>query len=946
MKKLYNPMFILLTVTLPQLGLLGVFGRIFWFLHTELSDKQIDSWIVFGTVLGAFGLGFTIYSVVCVIHKKALHVYTAYGLFGLYFCLLIACFFRYTEIIPASMPRYMLMGVSPALTILTLTMPALAHGMMMIIEDTVERYQLKSVLKPFLFMVAIPLSWYLFINFMYVVNRGQSGLFENMVPIVFVVSSAAFLFLFGTLIYVILKKKSNLWYQYMGIIVFLGSLMGLALNQSLDNVFGDFSHFGFYLCNVLTTSMMMIPKVENKKLRLLIFLAKSCLLWYSFYFFIVFLPYAPLSLVGILAFGLGILLLMPIVLLFVHIQSLWEDYSYLLKYYKKTKIAALFMVQLLVFPGVGALIIQQDHTHLNQALRYTYQRSYSEENKTTIDTLGIKRALSAVKHINADNQRGNGFLAVRTSTPYLTALYQAYALDHLSISPSKVKTLEHVFLGQHEDEQVQPTINAENIKDVHINEMKYETHYDPEQNLYKSWIHFDLENTIDGLSEFYTVFKIPEGSYITNYYLYVGNEKKYGIIADKRAANWIYEQNKVINRDPGVLTYLSSNQIEFKIFPFEPYQIRKTGIEIIHPTPINLTIEDEVITLKTLDAIKEDIKQLNLQIHPAIRYITKEMKANLPKVTRSPKYYFIVDRSKDSKEQTAAYIQRIKDFIETQEIAEDVNGIIGVSFEENRIKYEAGWEEALKKTAVKGGFYADYTVKRILYEHYNSQLEEQPVFILVTDAIEKAIFSQDYKDLSFINPEGLGYYHLSKEQKLTQYALQDSTVYSRNHTGAEIYKKPVLVWQGEGEGIFYLPDNNEDSIILTEAIDAEAKDLFTDSSWENGILLQALYRSYLLSPDQYFEKALTIVKGSIVSQVMSPLTSFIVLENKAQEKIMLEKQKQILQAKKPLDIGDMTEMEEPPLLGIGAFVIVLLAIMKKKKQNILPIFNKNFIKLK
>ena len=931
MRNLYKPLSILLSVTLPQVWMIGLFGRIFWILHTELTEKQTVYWIVFGSTLALACLGFTVYSILRWRHKEELPVQIVYLIFAFYFCFLTVYLFLYTEIIPSTIPEYMFMGVSPSITVLTLTMPALAYGMLMITERIVERFQIKSILKPFLFMIGIPIFWYLLIHLIIKIeNHISVNVFQNIMPIIFIVSSAAFIFLFVSIIYVLLKRKSNLWYQYIGIIVFLGSFMGLALNQSLDNLFGDFSHVGFYLCNIAVTGIIMIPQVANQRLRLLVFSIKGCLLIYSLYFFIVFLPYVPLSLVGIVVFGLGILLLMPILLLFLHVHSLRIDYKYLQQFYKKKNIIGLILLQLLVIPVIFGIFVQQDQANLDRALRYTYQRSYQEETSPKINTRGIKRALSTIKHMNGNNQRGNNFFTVTSSTPYLTSLYHYYVLDNLSISPNKVKRLENIFFGEYEEGEVPVSIDPQIDIDVQINKIKSETVYEADQQVYKSWIHFELENTADNLSEFYTTFKIPEGCIISNYYLYVEDEKKYGMIADKRAANWIYEQNKIRNRDPGVLTYLPGNEIEFKIFPFLEKEIRKTGIELLHPTSMDLTISGELVSLQTSDPMPKSKQATYFNIHPQIQYVTKEMKTNLTKMTRNPKYYFILDYSKGNEKNTEFYIQSVKDFIANQGIHADVSEIIGVNFEENRVVYQEDWEKNLQDISIKGGFYPDYTIKRILYEHYSNHLEEQPIFLLVTNAIEKAILTENFADFRFMNPEGLQYYHLTEELGLMQYALQVPFSYEGGRTVSKMTEIPVIVWRGENGRDFYLPDDGQDSIILKENKYEVAENEISVSGWENGILLQAMYRDYLLYPEQHFEKSLSIVKRSIMSDIMSPLTSFIVLENKAQEKVMLEKQKQILATQKPLDIGDLTEMQEPSILII-AFLIMGFLVVKKQR---------------
>jgi hypothetical protein len=916
MKKLYKPWVILLSLSLPQLIMMGVMGRIFWFLHTELTDRQLTHWTLFAAPLGAFCAGITLYGLLSWFYQKELHILAAYLIFIFYFGFLIAYLFLHGEMISGQLPDYMLMGISPAITILTLTMPALVYSALLIVEHIVERYQLKSIVKPILLMLAIPLFWYFSITLVDVGNRGISNLLDRIVPIVFIGSSAAFLFLFLTVLYIVLKRKSALLYQYMGIIVLIGSLMGLGLNQSLGNILGNFSHWGFYVCNSLTTGILLIPPFAHQRWRLVVFIIKGCLLWYSVYFFIVFLPYMPLALPGSIALGLGLLLLMPALLLFVHLQSLKIDCAYLKAYYTQKRLMGIWIIQILALPMLIGMTVRQDQMILNQALRYTYQRSYTDQTQPQINTAGLKRALGTIKDINNNNRRGNSLFAITTHTPYLTAFYHVYVLDNLSLSSDKIKTLENIFLGM-EEQEPSPTAPQGNA-DVRVSQAKSETIYDADQKLYRSWIHFDLKNQQQGLGEFYTVFKIPEGSYISDYYLYVGSEKKHGIIADKRAANWIYQQNKVINRDPGVLTYLSGNEIEFKIFPFEAKQMRKTGLEIVHRTPIDLSIAGQDFLLHTA-ASPQGLEVLQpAAISPQVHYVTSEMKEGLPKVTRKPKYYFIIDSSQGSNGYTEAYIQRVKTFIKTQGIAEDIGEIIGVNFKENRVPYQEGWEEAIQKTKLKGGFYPDYTIKRILYEHYSNHLEEQPIFIVVTNDLKKAVFSKDFGERDFMNPEGMKYYHLMSEERLTEHTLETALQGINHHTIKfdEMSPSAVCLYKTDKGISFYLPDDGQDSIVLLDSSYEMTEDEMKASAWSNGVLLEAMYRSYLLHPEQYFEKSLAIVKGSIVSRVMSPLTSFIVLENKAQEKVMLEKQKQLLASPKSLDIGEMTEMSEPPLVAM------------------------------
>ena len=931
MKKLYKPWMIFLLITLPQLGMMGVFGRVFWFLHTELTGSQILHWQVFGSILALWLLGCTFFGVWGCIYKKEINLYGSSSIFIFYLSFLTGYFLNYQSLIPGQIPNYLLMGISPAITFLTLIMPGFGYSMLMIIIRLVEKYQMNSVVKPLFAMLAIPLAWYIMINAVRHAAFSMTTIFSQLVQILFILSATLFVFLFTVMSYILITRKFKSFNQTTGLIIFFASLLGLILNQSMGNLFGDFSHMGFYIANVITTGLIAIPAVHKPRLRLGIFAAKGCLIWYSLYFCIVFLPYIPLSMIGVIILGLGVLLLVPAILLIVHGYSLWQDYEYLKAFYQKKRLIGVFVIQILILPIATGAILREDQKNLDKALSYVYQRSYAKEETDKISPWRIKRTLNMIKGLNNSQRPGGNIFGITSGTPYLSSLYHYYVLDNMTISMDKVKTLEKIFLGREENEEEVILNNTLSSKDIALSKITSKTVYDREREVYRSWIHFDLENKTEGISEFYTTFKIPAGTYISNYYLYVGDEKKYGMIADKRAANWIYEQNKMRNQDPGVLTYLSSGEVEFKIFPFLGRERRLSGFELLHPSPIEVVIEGEKIELKPqVHTASQKIGAFS--IAPHINYLTKELKNTLPEVIRSPRYYFLLDYSKANQDQLEGNLENLKNFIEKQNLEDQVGEIIGINFEENRIPYDKGWEELLKKTEVKGGFYPDYTLKKIWYEHYTKHLEERPIFVLVTGKPKELATKDSFAGLDFISPEGLSYYVLDKGESLIEYSLGAAYREDTTQRIDQIAKVPVRLWQAKDGSKFYLSDHQEDGIIIEkDDLEIDLKE-FENTSWEQGILLESMYRSALLNPDQYFQRSLDIVKGSIMSQVMSPLTSFIVLETELQEKVMLEKQKQLLESQKPWDIEDMTPMEEPSLLWVLGTIMGLMGIKAGKKK--------------
>ena len=66
---------------------------------------------------------------------------------------------------------------------------------------------------------------------------------------------------------------------------------------------------------------------------------------------------------------------------------------------------------------------------------------------------------------------------------------------------------------------------------------------------------------------------------------------------------------------------------------------------------------------------------------------------------------------------------------------------------------------------------------------------------------------------------------------------------------------------------------------------------------------------------------------------MTPLTSYIVVENDAQKAILKRKQEQALSGNKSLDLGEEQEMTEPSLILLIALLGLFLWLRKRQYTN-------------
>ncbi|WP_432667363.1 MSEP-CTERM sorting domain-containing protein [Wukongibacter baidiensis] len=918
MRNIYKPQLIIGAITLPHIITCIVFFKIFSIIQSELSVESIGNWRNLAVFFIGAGIVFTLYSIILWRKKKDVHPILALTMLVVYSIFLYIFVMGYDMFIPLNIQRWRLAGFRPGMTMLGLLMPTILYAMIVLAHWITEKYGRENISKDTLFIIGIPGIWYLVANLD--VEMGGIG------PIVFMASTVAFVFFFIRVLYVGINKKPDALRKFLAPLVLIGSLCGLALNKNIGNIFGDFSHWSFYVLSIITSLLILVPPLEDRKKRLTLFILKSVTFVFSTYFFIIFAPLLPLSLAGLLFVGLGALMLVPLALMYLHVRSLWWDFNYLKNFHKTRNLVFAFLIGIVMLPSIFLVMIQDDKADLDKVLKFTYQRSFEDREDIDIDLSRVRRSLTNIKYMKGISRTRTSFADFNRDIPYISSFYNQYVLDGLSISNEKINRLEKIFFGESD---VSLVGESDTVKSVFISDVKTKTEYDTQTKRYRSWIDLELKNNNYRQREYSTVFRLPEGSYISNYYLYVGNVKKYGLIADKRAANWIYRQIRNIRKDPGLLDYIGDNKVSFKVFPFEGNQRRRTGIEITHRSPIKLTIDGKEIKLGKSNSMDlEEDEQINLNQDTA--YVTKEMKDTLPKIKRKAKYYFVIDYSKGNEKYIADYTDRIKDYIKKNKIEDSTKEIIALNYQEKRSPLDDEWQKKFQSLKVQGGLFLDYTIKRILYENYVDNKEEYPVIILATNDFHNAVISKDIKDWKFVLPEGLYCYQLDRRGQLVKYSLKTEAVREPGKILSGFTYDSVLKLN-LNKRIYYLEDSGEDSIVLLNHDFTLLENNLGDSKWHDGVLLKAAYNSSLLHPEKYFINSLSMVKNSIVTEVMSPLTSYIVLENEAQEKAMFEKQRKILSTKKALDIGDVTEMDEPPFILILGLIILTMLIIRRKR---------------
>jgi hypothetical protein len=952
MKNLLNPRWLFLINTLPIIALFLLEYADFQLIKTLLEPKSIALWRNFTFVLVILWLVNIIYALYAIRQKSDISpIYSVFALVGYSIYLYLYCYHSW-DIMPESVPQWMVSD-NIMMYVGSFLMPTIAHGLLSAVVYFTPDDKKHSVINSLSYMVVIPAAWYFFAMIMIplctVSDPGAHAL-----TIVALSAAIGFLFFLVRFIYIIAMSRGEfsaqvklIFYIFIGIVF---PLLGLLLNKQMANTvetgfFGNFNSIWFYIIALVNGVLICLPQPKDATAHLVLFLSKSVTFAYTLYFFLVFLPFLPLSILAITVFGTGFLMLTPLVLFVIQSKVLADDFKILKQYFNPKTLIISFLASITVLPLCIILSYWHDRTVLNDALAYLYTPDYTKT--YDLDKNSIQKTIALVKKHKNRNARG-GLAAVESgmgaNTPYLSMLFSWIVLDNMTLSDAKIKKMEDVFVGKSQDTTAQEKQKIKNETrlvrqirsltkrndvngnpNVNISKIGVETTFDSTQNAYKTWVNLEMTNKSDSdLAEFAGVFDLPKGCFISDYYLYIGDQKTDGLLVEKKAATWVYQQvtTALIPQDPGILTYLPDNKISFKIFPFTAHETRKTGFEILHKTPFELNFNQNLIKININSSENNNlsIKNTKNELKNAI-YIDSEAKKQLEKVERTPYFHFIVDISNksDISSLKKQYINQINTVLDKKWFDNTNAQISFTNTYTHTQPLGKNWQTDLEKQTFEGGFFVEHALKKTLFEQYNKPKLSYPVFVIISDAAENVVLDKDFAEFGFTFPEKNIFYTTNQNGDLSAIFpfADDITLFN---------KQSVLAYPNAKNPITFLENDEKPSIILKNTANFVENTAIKPKNWASAAMLQAEYMAQTLHPETTDSAYTKLVQHSFASKILSPLTAYMVVENEAQKAVLLKKQAQVLAGNKKMDLGEETiePMSEPSIWLLFGFVFVLL----------------------
>ncbi|HXC05006.1 MAG TPA: MSEP-CTERM sorting domain-containing protein, partial [Bacteroidia bacterium] len=654
MKTFSKPQWLLLALTLPQVLLFLSFVSTYRIIGTLLKPEALELWLHYGLALGLLCLCATGYAVWAWRKQKTIHPLAALAILVGYIIFLYSYAGNSNYLIPLYIPGWMASNFAQEKYVFTALMPCLIHALFILVTTLTPDLQNKRAWTSLGASIVIPVFWYLLITFfLRHLHYSANSFLYTLLPILLITSTVIFLFCLIRLAYILACKWSTLspslalFWKIPVVLVF--PLLGLALNNGglswtkhddFNHLFGDFSSPWFYVLTVINALAVCLPAFTKPSRRFASWVLRALTYPFTVYFFLVFLPWFPFSVAAVIAFGLGFLLLSPLLLMVVHTQALYLDFKELRIRYKPQTLLVSFLAAFLVIPAALFFTGMRDRIILHRAMDYVYQPDLGKASEA-ISTGSILRALAFIRAEKINDESFYGLYT--TGIPFLTPAYRWLVLDNLTLSDKKLDELECIFAGHTSRPSSTRFWNRMDATGVRAKRFETITHYIPATHSWETHLDLSLWNsTPQSGAEYITEFTLPQGCYIRNYELEVDHEMKKGLLAEKQAASWIYNQITSYRMDPGLLRYEGGNKASLHVSPFQSGETKHTCIDFIHAEPLVLHIDSLTIqlgdTLHTGDAL-----------YSGPLWLSSKAKAELPLVKRKPYYYFIVDMCEDNK---------------------------------------------------------------------------------------------------------------------------------------------------------------------------------------------------------------------------------------------------------------------------------------------------------
>ncbi len=440
---------------------------------------------------------------------------------------------------------------------------------------------------------------------------------------------------------------------------------GLLFNRSIPFPV-DFQAWEVYALVVANTAILLFASFQHIARPRLSFALLCATFPFSLYFFIVFLPYTPLSLLALIALGAGFLVLSPTLLFVLHLHLLNQARLSPRLRLRPARLALLGLACVLVLPGCFTVRALADKAALHAALDFVFTPTIQPGDLTYPASLtNLRRALASHRSYK------NGIYY-----PLLSDAYASLVFNDLVLPDDKLARLEHTFFGTAgSTENSDPTRRSDStffgprggVRDRTrmpraaapprtIEVTGLTTRTAPAGNDATTvTVALTLSYNAPAdprapAAEYLKTLPLPAGIFVHGFRLHINGVPVPGRIFEKKTALWVYTMIRdAERRDPGLLYYRTPDELELRVFPIEVGTPATVELDFLVPATITADAlpahhRDPAVLLAHLGTLTRP----RLTHDPRATTATAGLdRLSLPAVERAPYLHVIIDRSLD-----------------------------------------------------------------------------------------------------------------------------------------------------------------------------------------------------------------------------------------------------------------------------------------------------------
>lgn len=794
---------------------------------------------------------------------------------------------------------------------------------------------------------------------LYVVGLGlsTSGAHSD-VAVVAMVTCAV---LFGVIMFIGITRalllglrQIHLWGptgERVAIVVFAAvlPLCGLLLNRAIPFP-ENFQAWEVYALVLLNTGILLLASARHVRQPRLSFYLLSATFPFSLYFFIVFLPYTPLSILAVLAMGVGFLVLTPILLFVLHLYLLHKSRSSLAISAERWRVNTLGVLMFLLLPAFFTVRGLADKAALNAALDYVYLPSITGENLIYPGSLtNLRRAL------NSHRDYKNGIYY-----PLLSDFYSWLVFDHLVLPDDKLDRLEKTFFGaagsRLNNDPFQKGMNLwgseRSVRDrtrmprrgsmphtVSVSALTVNAGAaTPERAI--TTLTLTLKNDGRQPAEFIQTLPLPAGVYVSGFRLHMAGHLVPGRIFEKKTALWVYTMIRDSERrDPGLLYYRTRDELELRVFPVDPETPSVVEIDFL----TSRALADADLSSRSRDpavVMADFARGLSPELVSAANEVavTGVASGNFPAVESEPYLHLIVDRSLDNAysgnladtlrglREKYPKARRARVTLANFNVADLVPQLTPLDQLASALDGNA-WERMPRS----GALALDLCLARAIRQHRDLDLDRKtgdarppatPIFVILSAKASprplELPVTENWRDLlaglsvDELGADGVFIRHLAGADSAPWFRLGNAM--------RPLATRQALRFPAPAEKTralqFWSPKSAAWETVADASPTADA------SPWSDAVALQLQEQDHDRAPGTFASRLKGLVAASRESGILTPLTSYIVVENSAQWRMLEMSERQKLDQNSALEFR---ETPAPPAAWVmGGFLLWLL----------------------